>query len=120
MNDRRPAWVERAAELLDASAEHLDAPTLSRLNRARQAALGSRRRTPRWLPWSGGLIAAAAIALALVFVLPQRTVPAPGPNPAAAMEADGDADLLGGDEAPELVQDLDFYAWLDARERQDG
>jgi hypothetical protein len=120
MNDRRPAWVDRAREVLDASAAHLDAPTLSRLNRARQAALASRRRTPRWLPWSGGLVAAAALALALVFVLPHRQLPAPAPVPAQALETDGDADLLGGDEAPELVQDLDFYAWLDAQERQDG
>ena len=38
------AWIDRAKALLDESAENLDAATLSRLNRARQAALAQRQR----------------------------------------------------------------------------
>ena len=58
-------WVDRATALLDATADNLDAATLSRLNRARQAALAAQ--PVRWRPWTvgAGLAGAAAAMLAI-------------------------------------------------------
>ena len=131
MNEPRPQWVERSRELLDESAANLDAATLSRLNRARQAALASRARPARrWLPLSGGLAAAAVMGLALIVAWPRHPLPDPAANGGTAEtsgvdalgDADADLDLLGSDDGngAELVQDMDFYAWLDAQEHQDG
>ncbi len=117
-----PAWVAQARNLLDDSAQQLDAATLSRLNRARQAALEQRRaHLPR--PWflSAGLASACALLLA-VAVWHVRT-PAPG-VPAAAITTGGgtgfnasDMDMVSGDDSLELYQDLEFYAWLEAQDQ---
>ena len=124
MSDKRPEWVEQSRRLLDESAANLDAATLSRLNRGRQAALAARAGSARrWVPWSGGLALAAAVALAVAVVGPRLSVApiAPEtPQSVADSGADADVDLLGSDDSSELVQDMDFYAWLDAQEHQDG
>ncbi|MFI4970525.1 MAG: hypothetical protein ACHP7D_09985, partial [Lysobacterales bacterium] len=59
----REAWVDRAVALLERSAEPLDAPTLLRLNLARQAALAQRQRfaVRRW--WFAGGMATAALGV---------------------------------------------------------
>lgn len=136
MNEQRPAWLEQARDLLEAGSEGLDAPTLSRLNRARQAAI-ARRRKPlhsAW-PWAAGVAAAAACAVALLSLGPRAPYaptavlaqaqppvsPAAPASPAPVLaSAESDAELLGADDAADLVQDLDFYAWLDAQGAQDG
>jgi hypothetical protein len=110
-------WVERAVALLDESTDALDAATLSRLNRARQAALAQRR--PALSGWMIGTgFAGAALALVLAFGLGQRhalsSLSAPG-----AIEQVGDADALASDDNLDLYENLDFYAWLDAQQ-QDG
>lgn len=115
-NGAHEAWVERAVALLDESARHLDAATLSRLNRARQAALAPRRRSrQRWL--IGGSFAAAALALVVAVGIGDRTLTAPAlPADVAAQE---DLDALTGEDSPDLYENLDFYAWLNAQQ-QDG
>jgi hypothetical protein len=160
--------LRRLRAMLDDSAAGIDAATLSRLNRARQAALASRASRRRYaLPL--GLALAASLMLAVVVMRMQPDsapapvvrvdvpTPAPAPTPVPAHEeapvpahedaptlpparqsapARGDvqavaldaADLpedfasdLPGDEPEELAQeDLEFYAWLDAQEAQDG
>ncbi|MFT3790823.1 MAG: hypothetical protein QM741_07050 [Rudaea sp.] len=115
----RPIWVEQAGALLDESARDLDAATLSRLNRARQAALDGRR--PRAAhPWllPTGLASACALLLAVAAWQPHRHAQTAGPAmiPAATTVADTDAD----DASPEFYQNLDFYAWLDAQDADDG
>lgn len=107
------AWIERATALLDRSTDNLDAATLSKLNRARQAALAQRQAGPkRWL-WGAGLAGAAAAVFALAiefhrpFEAPRTVAPAP-------LQA-GDIDLLTSDEDTlDLSENLDFYAWLEA------
>ena len=124
MNDRRPEWVEQSRRLLDESAANLDAATLSRLNRGRQAALAARAGAPRrWVPWSGGLALAAVLTLAVAMVWPRHTLTPvlPQTPPAVAdSDADADVDLLGADDSTDIAQDMGFYAWLDAQEHQDG
>ncbi|MGH8040695.1 MAG: hypothetical protein ACREPN_01480 [Rudaea sp.] len=155
-----PQWTEQARRLLNASAQSLDAATLSRLNRARQVALAqrtARRRTWVFLP--AGLAAACAMLLAVGVWQAQRSrsTAAPGPiatpnvvaqtvptpsvavttanmantaqsHPAAvsnnAQDATGskpdDLELIGAADNLDMVQDLDFYAWLDTHSAKDN
>lgn len=110
-------WVERAIALLQQSADGLDAATLSRLNRARQAALAQPRRL---MPRMWGVAAACAVALVLALGLGRRDL-LPEPPPSAVATADiGAIDALASeDDNAEMVDDLDFYAWLDAQQHDD-
>lgn len=110
----KPSWVADARALLDASTHSLDAASLSRLNRARQAALAQRQRSVRtwWLP-AAGLAASCALVLAAV-----EWFPHPRPTVAPAMHAvAADAEVAAADDSLEFYQDLEFYAWLDAQEQ---
>ncbi len=112
--DDLPEGHERLRRALDSSVEGLDAATLSRLNRARQAALeaaAARRRGWRWSLRVGGLALAASAALALVLVPGLLNPPAP-PLPAAS----SDFALLSEDVEPALLEELEFYAWLDSQQ----
>lgn len=120
MNDLDHEWLRRTRDLLDRSTQALDGETLSRLARARQAALASRRR--RLAPVWGGFAVAGASALALALALglqrppPDAGVSAPTsiPSPTATSTGDdADDDLLAADDL-EFFEDLDFYQWLDS------
>jgi hypothetical protein len=106
-------WITPLTAELDRRVEDLDAATLSRLNRARQAALASRAPRRSW--WWIALPAAATAALVLGVGLAGRPAPTvPGTTVAAPVSAQ-DFELLSSDDTLELYQeDLDFYAWLDA------
>lgn len=118
----REAWVERAVALLDDSTRALDAATLSRLHRAREAALAqtaSRRRRVK-VGIAGALAAAAALALA-IGLHHRRTATESTPAPASAALEAGDLDLVGSDDdALDLYENLDFYAWLETRNGSNG
>ena len=114
MNAPNDDWLDRAKALLDDSADSLDAATLSRLNRARQAALATRRKGPSRWAWSGVLAGAAAAVFALAIGLHQRGVAPPG-APASSLEA-GDIDVLTSDDDLDLAENLDFYAWLEKQQ----
>lgn len=108
------AWIGRATALLDQSAQDLDAATLSRLNRARIAALAQRR--VAWRPWlvGAGLAGAVAAMLALAVGVHQR-VDAPGTPAAAPLEASDIDVLTSDDDTLDLAENLDFYSWLEAQ-----
>jgi hypothetical protein len=125
MNDRNdlPQWTQQARHLLDESAQVLDGATASRLNRARQAALAQRRtgiRAPRWY-WSAGLATCALLLAVGVWQgrgTPSTTtapIPIAASTDAGTVHAD-DLDLLASGDNLEMMQDLDFYAWLDAQD----
>ena len=105
-NDER--WLERARALLDESAGNLDAATLSRLNRARQAALAARRKGPSRWTWSVMLAGAAAAVFALALGLHHRGAAPPPVGLDAA-----DIDVLTSDDDLDVAENLDFYAWLE-------
>ena len=118
----KDSWAGRARTLLDESAEGLDAATLSRLNRARQAALTQAlpRAARRWfLP--AGMASACVLLLAVVAwhsQVPSGAARLPElPFTASASSAGSDIDLVSGDDSLELYQDLEFYAWLDAQDQ---
>lgn len=97
-------------KLFDESVDALDAETLSKLNRGRHAALAEldtgRAQLMRWAPAAG---VAAAVVVAVMLALPQTTVD-------TALPAT-DMDILLGEDSIEMLEDLEFYAWLDM---QDG
>ncbi len=115
-------WLDRAKALLEDSTQHLDAATLSRLNRARQAALAQTH--TQWRPgwFSAGWVGACAVlllalAMAPVWRNPVTQIPPSGLNAQLPIE---DADWIAtdaSDDAMELYQNLDFYAWLNVEEQ---
>ena len=113
-------WVGQAKTLLDQSAEGLDAATLSRLNRVRQAALAQARSraAQRWfLP--AGLASACMLMLAVAawHSYAPSGVARPPALPLTASANGGDIDLVSSDDSLELYQNLEFYAWLDAQDQ---
>ncbi|MBS0516853.1 MAG: hypothetical protein JSS16_15450 [Proteobacteria bacterium] len=119
-NDR-PAWIDQASQVLDDSIRDLDAATLSRLNRARQAALAQRHAhtAPAWL-LPAGFASACVLLLAVAAWQPHRRGETQQPAPVAAA-ADTVADEGDSEEnSAEFYQNLEFYAWLDAQNKGDG
>lgn len=118
-NQRASDFAAHARRLLLESIDHLDGGTRSRLTQARYAALTQleARKTyglpgaGRWLLPAGGL---AAVAAAIVW-LGARGVDAPVQTAAVNMTSPlDDMEIMGGAENLELLEDLEFYAWLDA------
>lgn len=113
--DKEPKgqFEQRAKALFDDSVASLDAATLSKLNQGRQAALAAAANSPRvWLRW---VPAAGMATAALVAVLVVR-----GPGmvevPYTANPMSGDFEILMGDDALEMIEELDFYSWIDVAE----
>jgi hypothetical protein len=114
-NSEDAAFVREAGRLLRAGADELDGASRSRLSRARQAALArldGRRPTSSWRPaWAAAAVAVLAIALGQWL---QRTdVPAATAPVATGPVAGHDMDLLLAGEELEMLQDLEFFAWLE-------
>lgn len=108
-------WIARATALLDRSTDNLDAATLSRLTRARLAAL-AQQRTPsrRWMLGAG--FAGAAAVLFGVAIGPHQRVDTSNVHDVVTPLQAGDIDMLtSDDDALDLSENLDFYAWLDAQ-----
>jgi hypothetical protein len=109
-NDERLA--DTAKQLFDESVESLDAATLSRLNRSRHDALAelqhakSARQWVRWMPATG--VAAAALVTVMLMRGPSGVV-----LPATPV-AVSDFEILLDDEHLEMLEDLEFYSWLDS------
>jgi len=106
-------FADKAKGLFDASVEGLDAATLSRLNQGRQRALAELehgRSTGQWLRWAP-VTAAAAVALIAVMVVNR---PVPDETPITAT----DFEMLIEYEELELLEDLEFYAWLELTDVQ--
>lgn len=112
---------QRSRELFDNSVANLDARTRSRLNQARQAALqaaGAKsthtRFGARWLMPVG-----SAAALMLV-VLTSVQVMRPGrdtlTNGSAVANTVDDVEILTSSDELEMLQNVDFYAWLDTQD----
>lgn len=118
MNERRDdkltetdeTFVRQSAELFNDSVAGLDAATRSQLNRGRQQALAAARpgQLARWQTWVPVGAAAAVTAVALVTFTGQE---APGPLTTPSVASDLEI-LMDGEEL-EMLEDLEFYSWLD-------
>jgi hypothetical protein len=103
-------FENKARALFDESVERLDARTRSKLTQARNRALdevqkGAARRRWIWAP-AGGFAVAAVLAVGIL-LWQDRT---PSPAVAAAIE---DLDIVADQDNLDLLQDMEFYAWLD-------
>ena len=110
--DQDKALEEAAKALFDDSVERLDAATLSKLNQSRQRALEELDRgrvAGRWVRWAPatGVVAAAIVAV-VVMRGPDGVEPVVAPVNTAA-----DFEILLGDDSLEMLEDLEFYAWID-------
>ena len=114
-NSGLPPWALATRELLDAQGDNLDAATRSRLNQARQRALdeGLRPRARRW-QWPA-LALSCACGVVLVLGLGLRTAaPVIEAEPLlAAPMSEPEYEMLVAGEDLELIENLEFYAWLD-------
>jgi hypothetical protein len=127
-NQRDQDWVQRTRELLDQHAEQLDPIRVRQLIQARQRALLSMRRPPV-VRWAFGLSAAAASLLLVAWLI---RAPEPSIEPLAGIETpihetitpieralslpDADLELIADPDEYALLQDLEFYAWLEDAE----
>ncbi len=110
MNKTDEQLTREAKEAFDESVERLDAATLSRLNRGRQAALAEAARPGSdWLRWAPATGVAAAVLLVMF------TLRGPGDVDSIVAPA-ADLDILLSEESIEMLEDLEFYSWLDTRE----
>lgn len=114
--DREAAmFAARARELLLGSVERLDGQTRSRLTQARHAALAeaTSKDAPsslqRWLLPAGSVAAIALAAFLWVGLMQPDT-----PLVQVASSPIDDIELMAGAENFEMIEDLDFYAWLDS------
>jgi hypothetical protein len=110
MNESDDRFAKEAKALFDESVDKLDAATLSALNRGRHEALEAARAGRRdWLRWAPVFGVTAAVVVAVMLAMPQTdlvdTVPL------------DDMDILLGEDSIEMLEDLEFYAWM---ELQDG
>lgn len=114
MNDE---MERKAKQVFDDHVESLDAQTRSRLTQARYAALEAAGPKRAYAPWLGGAVAAGTVA-ALVVINPVDTqVQDPQVDTAMAEQAT-DFEILLGDDELEMLEDLEFYAWLDDAETE--
>jgi hypothetical protein len=102
--------AQQAKEAFDRSVDGLDAASLSRLNRGRQAALAEAGHPGReWLRWMPATGAAAAVLLIVL------TLQGPGDVDVISAPA-ADLDILLSEESIDMLEDLEFYSWLDTQE----
>ena len=109
---QRSAVERKTKALFDDSVAHTDAATQSRLNRARQRAMAEldtgRRWSGTWLP--AGVAAAAAAVLVTIML---GRMPDGGPDLESSVATDTDLQMLLTTDDLELIEELEFYAWLD-------
>ena len=104
-------WSKRT---FDRSTQEIDAATRSRLTQARVRALEelASGKGFAWT-WRASMVpagAAAAAALAVWLVLMQSNGGSEPPLQAGAFD---DLEMLLGEEEIEMIEELDFYAWLE-------
>jgi len=114
MNERddiavNDAFANKAKTLFDQSVDGLDGETRSRLNQGRQRALAEVTAGGfRWMQWApaGGLAAAAVLAV-VIFTGNSRIAELEVPEVATDME------ILLTEDSLEMIEDLEFYSWID-------
>ncbi len=109
------AFAEKAQRLFDESVEGLDGQTRSRLNRGRQAALAEiKTGRPVWVQWAPAAGVAAAAIFAVVLWTGNQPVDELTPEASVA-----DFEILLTEDSLEMLEDLEFYSWIDLDEDAD-
>jgi len=114
MNEQDNKFEKMAKAAFDSSVEKLDAATLSRLNRGRQEALqeleSPRHRWSRWMPATG--VAAAVLVAIVMLQSPVNIDDAVSPTNLT------DIEILLGEDSIEMLEELEFYSWIDTAEME--
>jgi hypothetical protein len=114
MNEQDRTFEIQVKATFDESVGALDAATLSKLNRSRHAALAElqqpRRQWSRWMPATG--VAAAALIAVMMLQSPAVFDDVNGPTAVTDME------ILLGEDSIEMLEDLEFYSWIDIAESE--
>ena len=106
-------FAQEAKTLFDDSVDGLDAATLSTLNQSRQRALAEAHAQPSpWLRWVPAAGMAAVALLAVMVILPDPA------NIQVVPAAVTDMEILLGEDSIEMLEDLEFYAWIDMLEQE--
>ena len=108
-------FTSRAKKQFDESVENLDGETRSRLNSARHAALAELKfGGHRWIEWApaAGVAAAAVVAVVLWTGDPPSDVLTP-------TMSNADIEILLTEDSFEMLEDLEFYSWIDLDEASD-
>ena len=119
-----PGQLElRAREAFDEHVASLDAHTRSRLNQARHLALDVARNKkrlimPRWLVPAGSIAVIAMIATVTFQYMHDTAVV--NANKSAVTSAMEDMDIIASNDELDLLQNVDFYEWLDTADATDG
>lgn len=113
-NEEQDPFLEKARQALDNSVEDLDPDTQDKLNQIRRNALtepGTKARPvpPGWWGPVGGIATAAVVATVWL------TNPAPAPQPLMS-----DMELLTSEEDLEMMEDIEFVAWLMEQEDENA
>lgn len=105
-------FSSEAKAAFDESVDALDAATLSKLNRGRQRALEELERPGRrWSTWAPATGVAAAVLVAVMIAQSPVSIDATELPAAVA-----DMEILLGEDSIEMLENLEFYSWLDAAE----
>lgn len=114
MKDKHPdSFSHNARQALDQSVEDLSPETLDQLNRIRRDAVNEtpgRSGAAAWGWWASGSLAAAMLVAAVVLVTPEVTS-----DSAPELAQDGlpdDMELLAAEDDLELMEEIEFVAWL--------
>ena len=108
---------KRTKRIFDESVSALDAATLSKLTQARYKALEQLEKNSaitsrsRWIP-----ACAVAVGAFVVMVFWQGQPPGVSEVQTFDVVALSDLEILLGDEELDMIQELEFYAWLDEQE----
>lgn len=112
--------LDSTAELLRNNSDALDAATVSRLHKARSAALEQQSKLAwNWIPMGGAVTAAALVTVALQLGPEWRDATQTKPlhelvdTESANID---DFELLASAADLELLEELEFYMWLDSEE----
>ncbi len=103
---------QSAKALFEESVARLDEATLSKLNQGRQSAIAEledgspARQWARWMPATG--VATVALLAIVVF-----RSPADIDVPIASDPTITDFEILLGEDSLEMIEDLEFYSWID-------
>ena len=121
MNERtdvtaEAAFAKKAKQQFDESVERLDGEAQSRLNRARHAALAElgtgKSIRVQWAP-AAGVAAAAVLAIVLWTGNPVS-------DEMSAPAVASDMEILLTEDSLEMLEDLEFYSWIDLDEEMDA
>jgi hypothetical protein len=114
MTESKTKLEERAAALLQDSAEQLDGKTRSQLTQARHAALDAVRegeRKTNWLLPAAGVAAAAVLAVTVSLNVANQTNV--DDEQQLALTPVDELEIVTAEDSLEFYRDVEFYAWLD-------